>query len=192
MNYYIFIILFLFCFKAVNAQDSNFDIIRNLFSESSIKIIEKNNNYGIDEITLAIKQSEASWLLEQMLVKNASDNNIKVMTKGGNKLNANILNIKIEYLLHENNDSLKRNIEVDIFASVLKNNEIIDISPKSIVYSDIITFDALDKIQSEEYMFANGDIPKKRVTFFEQYIEPIIITSAAILTVVLFFTIRSS
>jgi hypothetical protein len=60
------------------------------------------------------------------------------------------------------------------------------------IYQDTVSKEEINQINSEEQTFAKAEIPQEKPTVFEQIIEPLIIVTAAVITVVLLFTIRSN
>jgi hypothetical protein len=60
------------------------------------------------------------------------------------------------------------------------------------IYQDTVRKEEINQINSEEQTFAKAEIPQEKPTVFEQIIEPLIIVTAAVITVVLLFTIRSN
>ena len=191
MKYFFALFLYSAAFT-LSAQESNFDVISQIADSSASELIANIQNVGVQSFTSEIAEHSAAWLLEQKLLENATSNDIKVLSDTGSKLKIEIAKLEVEYKLHPDSDSLYRNISMNLFARIDHNNELINVSSADKLYSDVIGYDDAQLLQSGNYAFTNGIIPEQNNGFFEEYIEPIIITSAAIVTVILFFTVRSN
>lgn len=188
----IIIILFFFQSFGLYSQQTNLDIVKNLFSLASDSIIFDIKVNDIKEISINLPNSESTIFFEQIFLGKCQENNVKVLVSGGTLLDISITEIIVNYYLMEHKDSLKRTIEVNLFYKYSHNNSIKANDVSNLIFNDNILFDDTQFIESKDFSFTKSKLPKKKSTFFEKYVEASAITIAAILTVVLLFTIRSN
>jgi hypothetical protein len=107
-------------------------------------------------------------------------------------LSVNIKKVNVEYLLHEEDDSLSRRITV-VIANTLekKDGALLGFPEIDIQWNDNISRKDLPYIEKNPYPFAKGQIPEPEQTFFEKIAEPVIFISTAIVTIALLFSVRS-
>ena len=101
------------------------------------------------------------------------------------------INVKKGYI---NNKTIKRNIKVSFDVDIINNkvsgsNSVIA-KNYSEVYTDSILYDKLDYVESGEYGFLKGELPKQ--SFMEKYLVPSVFLAVSAMTIILFFFIRSN
>jgi len=194
-----FIFLFLTYFNSFNlligsTPISNIEVLDSLSKNATDKINQFLINHNLNSVFVSVDETEGNWLLTEHLFQN---NKIKLLTpQTHNKETFPLIEIhtkelKIEYSLHENSDSLNRTgkIELTAFLKTKEKTEIID--SLNFVYNDKISCLDADLIKGK-YPFANPKIPEREHTFWENIVEPVVIITTAIITVVLLFTVRSN
>jgi len=198
-NKLFFIFLFLTYFASLdlligNTPISNIEVLDSLSKNTADNINQFLINHNLNSVFVSVDETEGNWLLTEHLLQN---NKIKLLTpQSQNKETFPLIEIhtkelKIEYSLHENSDSLFRTgkIELTAFFKSKEKTEIID--SLNFVYKDEISSSDVDFIKGK-YPFANPKIPEREHTFWENIVEQVVIITTAIITVVLLFTVRSN
>lgn len=186
------IILIFFSITKLFSYETNLKIISDILDNSSSAICDSILARNISELEVSFAETESSRLFEQIFFKKCSQNNIKLLTESNNKLFLSLSDISINYKIADNEDYCLRNIEVSNYAKLSLNNEIILISPVVKSHSDTVELEQIPELQAGNYSFTKVKIPEPKYSFYKKYLQPILISSAALVTVVLFFTIRSN
>jgi hypothetical protein len=174
-----------FCFAEDTPPKTNLDIIGTEYNIFSKKILSKYS----DSTLINITNHSSKWLLKQALIKQAGDSKILFYGETGAMLRIDINSIKINYS-QINSDSISRAISISLFA--YENSKV-----KKIIYDsticvrDTIPKYSLPSIENKNYSFTKGDYPLQKTSFFDKYIEPVLFSTAAIITTVLLFSVRS-
>jgi len=198
-NKIFFIFLFITYFASTDlligsTPISNIEVLDSLSKNAANKIEQFISNHNLNSVYVSIDETEGNWLLAEHLLQN---NKIKLLTPQSQSketfplIEIHTKELKIEYSLHENSDSLFRTgkIELTAFFKTKEKTEIID--SLNFVYKDEISSSDVDFIKGK-YPFANPKIPEREHTFLENIVEPVVIITTAIITVVLLFTVRSN
>ncbi len=198
-NKIFFIFLFITYFASIDlligsTPISNIEVLDSLSKNAANKIEQFISNHNFNSVYVSIDETEGNWLLSEHLLQN---NKIKLLTpQSPNKDSFPLIEIhtkelKIQYYLHENPDSLVRTgkIELTAFLKTKDKTEIID--SLNFVYKDEISCSDVDFIKGK-YPFANPKIPEREQTVWEKIVEPVVVISTAIITLVLLFTVRSN
>ena len=89
-------------------------------------------------------------------------------------------------------DSLIRTISFKITGEIIDKNGLIKpLYTGNENFKDTIERDAAEKFNSTDYNFAKSEIPARPQTFWSEIVQPVAFIGAAIVTVVLLFTVRS-
>lgn len=189
---FFFIFIFLFCYHQLYAVESNINVISELIKNSSEEICDELAEKNITEIEVSFYEDESSILLEQVFFKTCAERNIKLLTESTNKLFLSLSEISINYKITDNKDSCKRAISISPYVKLTLNSEISIISTEKQLFIDSVEIDDLPELQESEYKFTKSKIPESKYSFYKKYLQPALITTVAVVTVVLFFTIRSN
>ena len=190
----IFIIIFTLLSTSIcvaNVND-NFYIIDSLIAES-VKLLSKNKDLD-DTLFLSYNKHSATWLVSQNYIKTLTEQN-HVISNDSNHSNLQILikDINIEYsIIAEDEKKVLRKITPKIDYIYKSNNIIKPLQNSYLSYSDTIEIDRIPNLELSSHDFVKGDLVAGETSFFEKYLEPVIFTTAAILTVVLLFSVRSN
>ncbi len=137
----------------------------------------------------------AGWLLKSQIV----DNYDKVewqrpaLNPTIPQLTVNILRCGVQ-LRPDSTDTelLHRYIDVHINASLTTaEGRIVTLCEFRDNYTDSFSRQQLDYAQTSSYSFAYAEPPEPERNFFDEVVEPLVAVSAAVVTVVLLFTVRS-
>ncbi len=198
-NKIFFIFLFINYFTSVNlligsTPISNIEVLDSLSKNTANKINQFISNHNLNSVFVSVDETEGNWLLAEHLLQN---NKIKLLTPQSQSketfplIEIHTKELKIQYSLHENSDSLVRTgkIELTAFFKTKDKTEIID--SLNFVFEDEISCSDVDFIKGK-YPFANPKIPEREQTVWEKIVEPVVVISTAIITLVLLFTVRSN
>lgn len=183
-------IIFFFIITYIGfSKPTNLEIQDSLISDFYEKII-KDTDTGTEDFVINIENHNASWLFEQKGINKFIEAEIKYNDSSDFALNIYIKKIKPEYDAISK-DSIKRTICLQVSYSIQENEEYIFSDNYETKYSDIIEFQEISIVENENYLFTKGNTPEIPASFWTEYAEPAIVMSAAIITVILFFTVRS-
>ncbi len=193
MNKIGFIISFflvLFCHSNCYSNDlpTNKQIIDSIFdaflSKNTIQLKEKK----ITEIRVA-NIGEFSYF-QNKLINELVKNNIRIDDNSLVTIKLNIEDFQIQYI--ESKDELTRIIDLNATLYFLeKNGEIKLLDKLNTSYKDQLSVEDVSAVENSLFPFTQGNKPKPKKSFFDEIIEPVIIVSTAIITVVLFFSVRT-
>lgn len=188
------VLIWLIAFSAIqsnvyaNEAQTNKQVIDSIFKSFYSKIAFKLYEFKISEINI-VQNPDYQYFIN-ILINELSDDNIKLSTSSGTTLKLNINEFDIKYL--ETNENLIRTINIDASIYILdKNGELKLLDNLHSRYNDIIEANEVTNIENEMFPFTKGKLPKGRKSFFDELIEPIIVVGATVLTVVLFFSVRT-
>jgi hypothetical protein len=71
------------------------------------------------------------------------------------------------------------------------SGEVLALPSVSCVYRDTLSRAAVVRVESKQYEFANGIVPEPPTTFWKSVMEPLVVIGAAVITLVLLFTVRT-
>lgn len=200
-----FIIIFtivLFIFEPVYPSDvpkSNIYIIDSIFNLSFDLLHKKIEFYKIDTICLQFHNHNADFYLEKELLSKITKPIIFKSPCNFISNNVYTLNIIINSLLVDynkietNNDQFKRKVIISLsYSLIMPDKAMVSLPDFSSIYSDTISISDIKKIEFNQYDFAKGIIPDEEQSFFSKIIEPLAVVGSIIISLVLFFTVRSN
>ena len=165
---------------------NNISILDSLSKVSASKICDYLKSKSIDSIQLTIAKNPAQWLLKNSLVDLQIPNKLRffqndsVIITGIPRIELAVTNISVKYSSIEDVDSLIREFNITIIGTLInKKNELISVPQINEKYSDKISVYDILIVKSNQYDFANGQLPLKEKTFFEEYAEPFIVVTTA-------------
>ena len=171
---------------------TNLDVQDSLAKEFAHEVkthLEKNN---INVLKMKINDHEASWLIEQKVNNLLVKNEIKIKDKAMGRLFIIIKKIDPEYFfVKDDDDLLKRNIELSLEYKIEGKGGLLHSDEFVRTFTDTLRKENYLKYETPEHDFTQGNMPEEDLSFLEKYIEPVAIVGAAVLSVYLFFSIRS-
>ncbi len=186
----VFIAILIFFPQITISATNNKTIIDSLISEFTTRTIQVLNEKNIDKINISTKSNFEYF--NDNFINNLIDGNIQISSESPIKLKLNVKDFSVEYFELKSED-LQRKISLDFVVFLEeKDGDIKILNKQEFTYSDTISNNDLELIENSNYPFTKGKFPTKNKSIFDEIIEPVIIISAAIISVVLFFTVRSN
>jgi hypothetical protein len=136
----------------------------------------------------------AASLIEKEFANLCVENDIAVISDTAKSFthNININRFELKYLNYDqSNDSLIREFYLDAYISG-KNTKYQNFSKFAYKFSDTVSRADIPLLQSNSAHYVNAAIPERKKSFYERALEPAILVSAAILSVLILFTVRSN
>jgi hypothetical protein len=187
--------------QKVSFGRTNLEIIDSLIAASSDKFCAYLIKTSQKDINLKINKSDGYWLLTNKLLNTAKAKNISFYLNDTSKTihdQASIVNltlnmISIEYTREESDaDSLVRSIRTELIGYIQnKDGKTEQLPVYSETFIDTIAADNVPYLETSLHSFTHSQVPPAPHSFFKEIAEPIIIIGTAIITVILFFTVRS-
>lgn len=175
------------------AAKTNYEIFDSLANVLSENVYNQTVSGKYKKINLFISSSPASGLIEKAFTRRCIDSLTAFQSDSllpvTHKININ--RFEMNYSLYpESADSLIRTFYLDTYISGA-NPVYQNFSEFNFLFCDTVSRDDLSLIQSISNQSVNAPIPEKQMTFYQKMLEPVILVSAAILTVVILFSVRS-
>lgn len=104
-----------------------------------------------------------------------------------------IADYAVRYSLHEASaDSLVRDVHLAVNTTLtVPGGSNLPFPDYEIVLNDTVARTDVPFIESRQYIYAQAPVPDRPAGFYSDIVEPLIIVSSAIITVILLFTVRS-
>lgn len=186
--------ILLFLFIAIqsdifaNSISTNKQIIDSIFNEFYSKVTMKLSEKNIRDVR--INENTNFNYFTNKLVNELSDKNIAINENSQISLKLDVHEFEIMYI--EVGDEYSRSIKIDASVALVdKNGELKIIDSIVASFIDKINSDDINLIENEMFPFTQGKVPKPKKSFFDELLEPVIVVGAAVLTVVLFFSVRT-
>ncbi len=182
--------------ETVLSAESNIQLFSRFATETGKNINGALSEYNIDTLYLEILDSSENnsinLLIEIALLE--ANPGLTLIQSKENKLpilTLQITDCSVSYTAL-NADEVLRNANLTMAAvfkaksGVLQNITIPPLSGK-----DTLDWDLAATLNNNSPLFARGNLPERPRTFYKKIIEPILIVATAVMTVALFFSIRS-
>jgi len=160
------------------------------------------NQLSIDKIkinNINVNQHSSSIFLQNIISTEFSNKKLLSMDSISYNLNINIIENNIYYdKIKNSKKQLKRIAKSEFQYSIMQNNNESS-SPKlnaknnsfSLILSDTINISEIEWLERSELPFTKSPLPPEKKSFFDNYISPVIVASASVLTIILLFSVRS-
>jgi hypothetical protein len=186
-----FFLVVIFTSKSEIAVSSNKKIIDSLLNDFSvelsnkIKVNELNNVSFYESDFFPAYFSEYIILKTQKAINNSSNSNINI------KLKLSVNNFIINYS-NINNSEFERIIDLEITSFLIEKDGSLNVfTHQSYKFKDTLLNIEQKNIEDENFPFTKGKFPPQKKSFFDEILEPTIIIATSIISVVLFFSVRS-
>ncbi len=185
----VFLLIILSSCFSLSQKLTNFEIIDSLLISIVNEISEK-----MDVESIGVQSNLADKLLENRIL-NAFSKKFKIFLNDTNK--ANIVRIdgfknRISYKRESGgflkSAKLRRDIEINLFCTLISNNSLLTSDVFKRTFSDYITYNEIGKVE-DEYKFTQGEVVESKSNF-KGLIEGLLIVSSIGIAVYLLFVIR--
>lgn len=182
----------------IGGQDSAFSQQANISVIDSISKAYFNllaidlNEKQVKKVTLAINDSAVGSFFGEIAVRQLDSSGIRITLDTTSILKISVVDVATRYENTSSSDSLERVITIKIRSSLQLDNSKSPLEILDVRYTDRISRQSVNMLNSRIYPFASAKPPMPDLSFWEKYLEPAIITTAAVLTVWLFFSVRSN
>ncbi len=168
---------------------TNFQILDALAKRASDSIETLLKNGNISGAAFTAEPHPALWLLKTHLAENGNFTFTGDSAFKNSRSEVFLKDFSVRYFPYADEpDSLIRTAQIILSGTTNSGFTIPEISFKS---NDIIARGDLQFIEEAQYPFATAPVPQRGMSFWEEYAEPLIFISAAVITLVLLFTVRS-
>ncbi len=184
---------------AEDIPPENFTLVDSLLQRGTDTILTRLDHFVVNNsdsvYIIDAGTHSAGWLLKSQIVDHYDK--VKWQRPALNptipQLTVNILRCGVQLRLDStDSDILHRYIDVHINASLTTaSGRIINLCDFRDNYTDSFNRHQLDYAQTSSYSFAYAEPPEPERDFFDEVVEPLVAVSAAVVTVVLLFTVRS-
>ena len=201
--FFIILIIFLSSIQAncseLQKPKTNFELIDSLAKISAKNICDYIKSYKIDSIILNVPVQAEGVFLKNKIIEAAQKVNIFCFDFDNSnfrnlpRLDIIINSFGVNYnIIPEVSDSLTRNISVLLTGTLICKSKELSAAPLiEFKYTDIIDRNDILGISNPDYPYTQSNVPPPEKSFFQDILEPIIFISTGIITVILFFTVRS-
>jgi hypothetical protein len=193
----IFAILFIILSNPAISKEKiyqkNYDIMDSIAHQFSDSVYLNCIQNKYNSINFTISELSSTRLIERHLSELCINNNIAVNSDTTALITHNLkLNrFDVSYSNYENSsDSLVRKIVLDGFVTG-NNSKFNNFAGQKISYCDTISRELIPFIENPKIEFTRSAVPSTEKTFLQQAVEPFILVSSAILTVIILFSVRS-
>jgi hypothetical protein len=175
------------------SSKSNVFIIDSIFTKNLTEASKEIDSLSPKSINIKITEHASKNFVFNKIFNLLNSRDYKIDETSPNQLSINIYSCNLSYnTLSYSDIYLERKFIFDIELVLKKHSSIRVIKTYKSVLVDTLSIADAEYFNQNEFDFAKAKVPDKTLSFFQKYIEPIAITSAAILTVILFFTVRSN
>jgi hypothetical protein len=172
-------------------------LIDSALSDFSLSLLQKLDAYNIDAVILQSDDNFPSYFLDN-ITNTLIQKGKKIFTKIGEESSTKYLRIKlfqkkfdIRYELNKD-EGYSRNFDFEIIVfKIDKSGEISELLNFQTNAKDELTSSELQGIEDANFPITKGKVPSKKSSWLDEVLEPVVIISASIVSVVLFFTVRS-
>lgn len=171
-----------------NELPTNKQIVDSIFDAFLSKNVIKLKEGKITQIRVA-DNSEFTYF-NNKLINALINNNIKIDNNSNITIKINFDEYKIQYI--ESKNELTRSIDIIATLYLIDINGDTNLLDKlNTSFRDTIDPEHIPAIENAMFPFTKGNIPKPKKSIFDEIIEPVIVVSAAVITVILFFSVRT-
>ncbi len=177
---------------ANSSLQSNYVLVDSLTNLAGHHLLSFLHHQTIDTCSVSISAHPAHWLLLQKLVSGKEIIITEMNSAHPNRAEIQIQDCAVRYFLYnESNDSLIREGQISI-KGVLHKSGILNEIPQFVsIIRDTIARSDIAYLQIPSYPFTVAPIPESPKGFFTEIAEPLLFITAAAVTVLLLFTVRS-
>ncbi len=196
MDFRIKILILVFASTLLHAQNkTNLEMINQLVDSSSSKIVDEITNESIS-YNLHISSVKEYSILNDRVLASFSNRGIKLsaILNDTNKINYSITQAGVEYsnLFRDGmfgDYLLERKFILSGNFSIQNSSVILNADTFYYTATDTVAYDDFVFIENNSLPFTKGKVPEP--PFVPSLLEPVIAITAVVVTVILFFSVRS-
>ncbi|OGU60298.1 MAG: hypothetical protein A2X64_03645 [Ignavibacteria bacterium GWF2_33_9] len=192
------ILILLISLIAINsfsfAINTNKEIIDSFLVDYSLKLAAQLQENGNSEIVLKFSENLpeyfANRITDELIIQN-----IKVFTKS---TKINVLNLKIALnefnIIYQNSSSGNILRTIDFHPNCIieeKSGELSKFENYQNNFSDYLNSEDISYIEDVTLPITKGKFPPEKSSWIDEILEPAIVVSASVLSVILFFSVRT-
>ncbi|MBS1538567.1 MAG: hypothetical protein JST20_12555 [Bacteroidetes bacterium] len=186
------LLLFPSILLAGSFPQSNFAIIDSLSKAAAHSITTFLRIQAVDTCDVSISPHSAEFVILQNIISSKDITFTKENPTSKNKIELQIQDCAVRYFLYnESSDSLIREGQISAKGILNKSGVLMEIPQFTAVIRDTIAQNDVKFIEIPQYSFTKAPIPEKPKGFFTEVAEPLLFITAAAVTVLLLFTVRS-
>ncbi len=197
ISIYIFILLSNSALS-LNRIKTNFEVLDSLVAGYVEFIIKEFENYGSDKLAIILTKHSAEWLFRKHLLERQKNKLLIFSDDSSFNTSSLKLEIWINKLIvifdvkDDDSEIIVREALIDVSTGLTNADGIsLNLERYRNIYRDSISVNEIDKVQDGQYDFAKVKLPERERTLFEKIIEPAIVITAAAITTLLLFTVRT-
>ena len=191
----IFLLFALIASASFAQTKSNYEIFGGLIKES-VRKISAESDLQSKTVRVDIRVTPGYESFSNLILSAFMKNSGKVsLEKGaGADISFNLGSLKVYYGNVDKDGlfgdySVDRNFEVSGDCSIYESGELTAASGFEQKFDDVINYDELDTVENPAFPFTQGNRPEE--PFLTGLVEPAIVIGTAIVTIILFFSVRS-
>jgi len=195
------LLLIVFCIPSslpVQANDplprTNFEQTQSLIKKFAEKIYIELQKFPDSSYSIKCTNHPLSQYIEGILISELSTRNLRFYYSESDtipKLELLVNQFRIEYAkIPDGKNKLKRTIAFSVSALIKMKSLPINPFKFDTLATDTIDVESIGYIERDGSPF-KGELPAEKETFFDRYIEPIVVIVSSALVVLLFFSVRS-
>lgn len=174
----------------------NFNLLDSISHSATSEIRKNTRIMSLDSVRIAIEAHPAAWLIEKNLLTELPKQHFFQRNYDSTRklplFSIKLQDFAIRYFLYPpEKDSLIREAQLILTSTIEDKGEIFQLPIFSKTLLDTISRQDLPFLESRQYSFVNAPVPDIPSDFFSAIAEPLLLISAAIITVLLLFTVRS-
>jgi hypothetical protein len=172
---------------------TNKNIIDSILTAVSHQFLSQLQTTGLKELKMTAQDNSNDYFLNFTLQKILDNSKIQLENTKDEPypyFKFFVSNFEIKY--EDISNLIERTIVFDIsIFQVEKDGSIKEIVSSKNTYKDKISDDNFPYIEDNNFPFTKGKFPPTKKSFFDEILEPVIVITASVLSVFLFFSVRS-
>lgn len=198
LHIFYIIIIYVISASTCYSQSRNLIINYSIYDSLSTKLAEDLYKQTVDGkykmVNFTTNDIVQALIIKREFANICIENDINFQSDSIQKVShrLEITRFEVNYTLYdESADSLIREYVLDTFISG-DDPKYKNYSKFTYTHKDLISRDDISLIHSTSAPFVNGAVPEKKKSFYEKAFEPVILVSAALLSVLILFSVRSN
>lgn len=143
----------------------------------------------IDTLRMHVHDHPDALWFESIIMQRCEEQRVpmRIVSAEERALTLVISDASTSYQPHAHPDSLVREVVLD--ASVRRNSNLYNL--QKLTRRDVVVHEQAQAKQSDQHASTKADVPAKEPSLWDDVLQPIVFIGAAVVTIVLLFTVRS-